>query len=285
MNVYITIEQLKTYLAIDDTGDDNLLKQFCVKASRLFDGYCHRRFYPTVATYNFDYQDPFTLVLDEDLLAVTTLTTSNDSGSGSAITSAQYNLTRGGGHNRSPYTTIEIDQSTTANFSFYTTPRKSQQVIGTWGFHDDWSNAWIDSGDTVQDGSGINSSVTAVTVANPNGADVNGITPRLTPQQLIKVNSEYMHVVKISGAALTVKRGVNGSTAASHSNGDTISVYQPMWDVVAAMEVLASYQYRRRTGVGTDADRPLATSDGVLILPSRLPDEVKSLLKRYRRVI
>jgi hypothetical protein len=177
--------------------DDNLFRQFTIESSRLFDVFCHRKFYPRTATLNFDYQDPFWLRLNDDLLAITTLTTSNDGGSGSAITSSQYMLMNGENHNRTPYNAVAIDQSTTANFDFFTTPHKSHHIFCTWGFHDDWSNAWTDSNDTVQDGAGINASVTTVTVSATGGSDIYNVANRFQEQQLLKIESEYLYRVSI----------------------------------------------------------------------------------------
>jgi hypothetical protein len=285
VNAYVTIAQLKAYLGITSTDDDNLFRQFTIESSRLFDAFCHRKFYPRTATLNFDYQDPFQLTLNDDLLAITTLTTSNDGDSGSAITASQYMLMRGEDHNRTPYNTVAIDQSTTANFDFFTTPRKSQQIVGTWGFHDDWSNAWTDSSDTVQDGAGINASVTTVTVSAVSGSDIYNVANRFQEQQLLKIESEYLYVTAVNNPAntLTVIRGMNGTTAATHANGTTISIFQTMHDIVAAMRVLVTHQYRRRDSIGEETDRPLVTGDGVLIMPSSLPAEVKSRLKQYMR--
>jgi hypothetical protein len=62
----------------------------------------------------------------------------------------------------------------------------------------------------------INSSVTSVVVATGQGS-------RFAVNNLVIVDSEKMRISAISTDTLTVVRGVEGSTAASHSSGATIS--------------------------------------------------------------
>lgn len=47
-------------------------------------------------------------------------------------------------------------------------------------------------------------------------------------KSLLQVDSELMHVLSVSGFVVTVVRGARGTTAATHSNGATVSVY-PEW--------------------------------------------------------
>ena len=78
---YILREDLKVYLAIgtDETDDDELLWSICQVASRAWDRWCGRWFYPLSATRYYDHpeRDASTLKLDADLLEVTTLTPDN----------------------------------------------------------------------------------------------------------------------------------------------------------------------------------------------------------------
>ena len=56
-------------------------------------------------------------------------------------------------------------------------------------------------------------------------------------------------------------------------------------DIKHACILLASWLYRRKDSIGSDADRPLITGDGVTILPSTMPAEVQQIIKRYRRLV
>jgi hypothetical protein len=99
------------------------------------------------------------------------------------------------------------------------------KVTGTWGYHPDWANAW-DSVDTIQDAAGITASATTVTVVDADGEDLNNLTPRFSPGNLIAIGSEYMDVTKVAANVLTIRRGRNGTTAAAHANGAAISTFQ-----------------------------------------------------------
>ena len=46
---------------------------------------------------------------------------------------------------------------------------------------------------------------------------------------------------------------------------------------------LTYYMYKQRES-DADLDRPLLTGDGVTVMPTKLPEDVRSILNRYRRV-
>mgnify|MGYP001605011279 FL=1 len=166
MNVYVTYEELKEYLTSkpgEAIKDDQLLKQFVIKTSRLFDEYCERKFYPRIETRYFDHptdgliEDAWPLDsnlitaqvarvrtdelwLDDDLLALTTLTTNNGA---TTITSSDYLLLNGQKYAPTPYNVIRLQPNgTTTAFKYTNTPYKANALTGVWGFHNDYSNAW-----------------------------------------------------------------------------------------------------------------------------------------------
>jgi hypothetical protein len=103
-------------------------------------------------------------------------------------------------------------------------PPNELYVTGVWGWHADYTNAW-EAVDTLQ--ANINASVTSLTVADADGADLDGFIPRFSPGNLIQIDSEWMDVnaVNTTTNTLTVRRGVNGSTAAAHTSGKAVSTY------------------------------------------------------------
>ena len=295
MNVYATIDEVKLYLALAGEGEENkddaLLLRFTIKASRMFDNFATngvmpmRRFYPTNATKNFDHPDDATLLsLKDDLLSCDTLTTENTA---TEIASADYVLmTANGRYNQTPFSQIQLQpDGTTTEFAYNGTPYQANAITGPWGFHSDWSNAWEDSGDTVQDVGGIDASETVITVTDAHGDDINGIPVRFKHQQLIKIEDEYMWITDVNSTdnELTVRRARNGTTGATHANAKEIYIFRPMADVLQAMEVLSAHIYRRKDSVGTPDDRPLAGEHGQIFLPSVLPEDVKQILRPYRK--
>lgn len=294
MNVYATIDEVKLYIANlegEETKDDDLLLRFTVKASRMFDNFATngvmptRHFYPTKATKEFDNPDDATLLLlKDDLLSCDSLTTENGD---TVILPADYVLmTANSRYNQTPFAKIQLQPNgTTTAFAYDGTPYQANSITGPWGYHNDWDNAWEDSGDTVKDVGGIDDSEAVVTVNDADGDDINGISHRFKQQQLIKIEDEYMWITDVNSTddKLTVRRARNGTTGATHAQDKAIYIYRPMYDIIQAMEALTAHIYRRRTSIGTPNDRPLAGAQGQLILPSVLPEDVKKILHPYRK--
>lgn len=88
--MYATLADLTAYLGIDtSTADDGLLSQFLTRAQAAVDGICHRTFEASAdSTRHYDYRsvDDYTLHLDTDLCAITSVV----NGDGIAIGAASY---------------------------------------------------------------------------------------------------------------------------------------------------------------------------------------------------
>lgn len=90
-------------------------------------------------------------------------------------------------------------------------------ITGVWGFSRDYANAWLDSGDTVDDNP-LSSSATTLTVTD---------STLFEEGQLLQIESEWLLVETVATATtLTVKRGVHGTTGASHIQGTQIDIFQ-----------------------------------------------------------
>lgn len=144
------------------------------------------------------------------------------------------------------------NQSTTTSVTFVS-------ITGVWGYHADYSNAWPEY-DTLAAAIST-TTATSMTVNDVDGSDPFGFTPRFSEGQLLLIDSEYIEVTKANAASntLTIRRGANGSTAATHSNGASIKVWQvddPVRRVVARQSGLlyarrGAYQVETIDGVGT----------------------------------
>jgi hypothetical protein len=271
-NLYGTLNQIRDRLpGMTATTDDELLLDYLEDASRMLDGATGRRFYPRIATRHFDHpEDDETLKVDDDLLEVSTFTTDNG---GVTIAPADYYLKCGATYNLTPYDRLVLRRDgTQPNLLYSGTPQKANAVTGTWGYHDDWSSAWRDSGDEVGDASGINASVTSITV---------GAGSRFGRGQTLKVGDEFMYLANISANSLAVERGLNGSTAAAHDKDTAIYIYVPPREVQRVALRLATWLYKQRESpfsyaISTDAD-------GKLVIPPEAPPEVKRFVKGYAR--
>lgn len=150
-------------------------------------------------------------------------------------------------------------------------------VAGTWGLHRDYANAW----QTVDAlAAGIDASVTTLTVADADGADSFGITPRLSPGHLVRIGDELMEVTAVNTTTnvVTVRRGVNGSTAASHDASaavETFVVEEPVRYAVARQAALMTARY----GAYTTVEVTAAGSE--IRYPVDLLAELKGVLAEY----
>ena len=109
-------------------------------------------------------------------------------------------------------------------------------ILGTWGWQDDKTSL------STVDAIGSTTS-TSVSVSSGSGTYVG---------DSIVVDSEQMYVTAVSGNNLTVIRGVNGTTAATHSGGAAYYRWKYPADVVqVALEVSRTYWRSRDAGVAT----------------------------------
>jgi len=150
-------------------------------------------------------------------------------------------------------------------------------ITGVWGWHEDYANAYADR-DILQ--ADINASVTTLTVADADGADEDGFTPRFSPGNLIRIDSELMDVVDVNTDTnvLTVKRGVNGTTAAAHLTGADVAVYLVDDRVVRITQRQVGLLYARQGAF------QIETLDGVgaISYPTDLLEELEAVLTDFQ---
>ena len=124
---YATTIQLKDYLGITNSTDDNLLEDFISRAEGIIDGYTGRHFEAETATKYFTEAETNgrDLILDGyDLLSVTKLT----NGDAVEVTTGNYRLFP---RNDNPKWKIKLDESKSWSFS---DGDSEISVAGTWGW-------------------------------------------------------------------------------------------------------------------------------------------------------
>lgn len=156
-------------------------------------------------------------------------------------------------------------------------------INGLWGYRTHYSEAWISSGDSVQDAGGINASVATITVTDPSAANGQGLSPRFSPGQLIAIDDEYIAITAIDSSTkkLSVIRGIMGTTAASHDNGAQILSFIPEPIITRAVMRWANLDLARRGNFAR------VTFDGVAVTQiPEIPDEVVIILNsiHFRRL-
>ena len=230
MSTYATVADARAAARAQLTIDDNVLYQALRVVSRRIDtlmASARPVFEPTTETRRFRaYGHQIsswdnTLNFDGGLLELTGVT----AGTQALTTGTQVEAWPAG---MPPFRTLRlIDEG--ASWWTYCTTSTAPLVIaitGIWGLHAEYAAAWA-SVDALA--AGINASVTTLTVADVDGIDEYGLTPRLSTGALIRVDDELMEVIATNTATnvATVRRGANGSTAAAHNSAAAVRVWRP----------------------------------------------------------
>ena len=135
-NGYATLAELKSRLGLSDTADDAVLESVVTAVSRQIDQWCGRRFWASTQTRLYTAVSA-TMVLTDDVLAVTALRTDSD-GDGvyeSTWSTADYRLRPANAALESqaePYTWIGA--APRASYSFPASLDEGVQVTGTFGY-------------------------------------------------------------------------------------------------------------------------------------------------------
>ncbi len=216
-SLYGDLTKLKDTSLLDDpaggAGSDNERFQLLVAVSAAVDDYCTRHIYPLTTTRFFDGSAGAQLTVP-DLIAVTSLKSDDDDDGTYEETWAtdDYQLlplnAEPTEHWGVPHYALRV--LTRGTKSQFDKGQARYEIAGTWGYR---SHA-EDSGSLTN---GAVADATATTVTVDSGAD-------FAVGQTIAIESEHLLVTAISGADLTVRRGLNGTTAASHADDTQVDI-------------------------------------------------------------
>jgi len=235
---YCNIADIKGVLGITSTTDDTVMRKIAESASRSIDQYCNRHFYTQTATRYFDGAVRLWL---PDLLSINAsgLKTDEDGDATfeNTFATTDYILY---GHgiedtlNVLPYTRLEINLNGDYG-SFASGVKKGVQIAGIWGYGDGISaTPYI-----------VDTTTSEALDTSETGVDVTSVT-NLSAGQVILADSEQMYIYSISTLTLTVERGVNGTTSATHDTAKSIYIYQYSSDIRQACIDLSVAQYEMR---------------------------------------
>jgi hypothetical protein len=252
------------------SGDDTEMFQLLLACSDWVDRYCNRHFYSRTQSLKFDGPGgdrPLGLsqerLLIPDLVALTSLKADENQDGTFEVTWAStdywlepYNAepTQPWGE---PYTAIRARSKGTKQK--FLEGEQIYEVTGRWGYREHKE----DSGSDVNEGATFSATDTTLTVTL--GTD-------FAIGQTIMVDNEQLLVTNISGNNLTVVRGLNGTTAASHANGGDIFILRWPAAVERACLMQAARIYKR------------APEFQPFYVDADLDTDVRLLLEAYRRV-
>ena len=244
MNCYATLNDVKADLGITATSEDTNILRYIEAVSRAIDRYCSRRFYVGTETR---YQTPARvfdttkLMFDDDLLSVTTFSADSE-GDG---TYDGETWTENTDYWLQPFNVFpKLGAILTAfgNYGFVVTDRYIK-VVGNWGYGDGRSATPYVSASanlTATDGS-----TTAPTVSAIGGIKVG---------HTLLVESEQIYVSAISGTTLTVRRGMNGTSGASHA-AKAAYIYEYPADIRQFCAWMSATEFKNRNKGGFMQER------------------------------
>jgi len=132
---YCDIEDVKEYLDIESSEDNDLIVDLIARAQKGIDSYTHRSFEaPTAdATHYFTVgvdTNGLSLFFDDDIYSITTVKTNAD-GTPRTIAAADY-ITKP--RNRTPYYGIKILSSSSEYWDYTDDPEGGIEVTGKWAY-------------------------------------------------------------------------------------------------------------------------------------------------------
>jgi hypothetical protein len=213
---------------LGNTGEAAILT-FLEGASRSVDAFCDRSrfgsgFGPRTGANSYDDPGVSVLRLDDDLLAITSVTTTDTIGGGTTTLTetTDFLARRSHGIYTTPSRELAIHGDSSA---WWGAADKGNVVTGTWGY----------SNETVSLGTMGTATGSATSLTLTAGSASAGMT--------LLNEAEQMYVTA-GGTAITVVRGVNGTTAAVHAASTSVSRYVYPEEIVTAAVMIAHRRWR-----------------------------------------
>ena len=205
------------------------------------------------------------LLLDRWLITATTVTSykSTDRATSETLTEGYNNDFWLVPYNKSPKVELRLNED--SDKAFYA-GQQTFTIAGTWGYSNDLSAEKTTTG-----------AITSTTVLSWGVNDASG----LAVAQTIKVGNEQMYITGISSNTLTVERGVNGTTATTHSAGTSVYIFEYPSLVTQVCLDLAKIFFRDRDMGVTQI---IGTGEMGVTRPSNEAKNILRALDEYRGV-
>ncbi len=197
MNNYVRLNHLKADGGIVGTSQDANLLRLVSRVSRSFDDLCERHFYSVEGTRYFD-GNGGTVVAIDDLVSATTVV---DDGV-TLVASTDYWL---GPDNRlanQPARSLELNPDSTTKTTF-SHGRRKVAITGIWGYSNETEASGLTGTVATAGGTTLTASAAADAV--------------IYAGDTLVIEDEQLYVSAVASTAITVQRGINGTTAAAHS--------------------------------------------------------------------
>lgn len=264
---YLGRDDLKRVIGTTSTAEDVALRRALEGVSEQIDRWMDRTFQPYQATRVYTARDAWTLDVD-DLLSVSAVKfdQNGDRVYEVTLTTSDWEL---GPPNaparREPYQWLDMQPNGSYRLD---RTRRGVQITGTWGYWQDLAALG------ARLSTAYDATSTSLTIASSSG---------IQPGNTLLIGSEQLYVGELSTAGVAgVERGVNGTSATSHTTAEAISVYRYPSPVVEACRVQANRLWKRKDApLGSFAGPTDMTENVVNVV--RLDPDVEKLLETYRR--
>lgn len=270
-NSYATLQEFKDYIRSrggsvqDDTTDDAVISDFLEAASRYLDSETGRAFYPSIATTYYTTPEDRELYFDFDVLEVLSLT----NGDGSNIASSNWNLIP---KNYAPKFALRLKETSTIQWLFDTS-NNSEFVISLTSING-YGGKWEAVTTLAED---LDANETAFDLTS---------AARFLSGHVVRIGNEITIVdSKAANTVTVIRRGDDGSTAATALTGATVHIWRPLKDCHNACIELTNSMYRRRFGQSSGSANEQVTAAGIVISPRDVPVMVKEFIATYRRYV
>ena len=142
------------------------------------------------------------------------------------------------------------------------------QIDGKWGYREVTEDSEAD----INEGAQYSATDTTLTVTDGS---------KFAVAQTILIESEQLYITAIATNDLTVTRGVNGTTAATHADSTDISLYKYPPAMAEACLIQASRLWKRKdSGFVSKAG---LSQTGTFDISRGLDPDVRQLLSPYRK--
>jgi hypothetical protein len=195
-------------------------------------------------------------------------------GDGTAIASTEYRLLD---RNRTPYTCLALNETSAIAWTYDAYGNDDQVIAITamTGYRERYTReAWRATGATL-----------AAAITTTSATTFTCTTGKVTAGMIIKIEDEIMLVSAVSTSTsdtVTVTRGENGSTAATHLISSVIYQWITQQEISQAVLDIAMSKYKRLYGDGA-VGTVKVTSYGVVIMPQDVPDHAQDTINLFQR--
>ena len=279
-NAYASLTALKSsgVLNLTGTAEDSRLRTLLESVSRQVDAYAMRQFFSQKDTRFFSGNGALVFYPSWDLIAVETLKedenadgTFNDTWATTDYELWPYDANPTSDSDLArPYISLQINTKSNGTKGVWQPNQKAFELAGRFGYSERKSFATTLS----TDGSAISASATSIVVAA--GANLEIL-------QTIKIENEQMYITNISTNTLTVERGVNGTTGATHDNSTDVHTIEYPGPIVEGTLMQAARLWTRRSS--GFANQVGFSDTGQMSPVAGLDQDVRQMLRPYIRKV